>query len=63
MFSKKYPDGSERRLMSRLTERTYNTEITDKTLWALGWSTICLQNAFVMMRNAYAGMLENLNRP
>ncbi|EPC9283610.1 hypothetical protein ACR3QJ_005309 [Citrobacter freundii] len=59
----KYPDGSERRLMSRLTERTYNTEITDKTLWALGWSTICLQNAFVMMRNAYAGMLENLNRP
>ncbi len=59
----KYPDGSERRLMSRLTERTYNTEITDKTLWALGWSAICLQNAFVMMRNAYAGMLENLNRP
>src|SRR5690606_11312778 len=30
-----YPDGSERRIMSRLASRQFNTEILDKTLWAL----------------------------
>lgn len=54
------PDGSERRLMSRLTDRQYNTEITDKTLWALAWSSICIYNAFIIMRDAYAGLLKKI---
>lgn len=28
-------DASEIRLISRLSDRDFNTEITDKTLWAL----------------------------
>lgn len=54
------PDGSERRLISRLPDRQYNTEITDKTLWALAWSSNCIQNAFIIMRNAYAGLLNKI---
>jgi hypothetical protein len=54
------PDGSERRLMSRLTDRQYNTEITDKTLWALAWSSTCIHNAFIIMRDAYAGLLQKI---
>lgn len=56
----KNPDGSEIRLMSRLTDRQYNTEITDKTLWALAWSSTCIHNAFIIMRNAYAGLLNKI---
>lgn len=55
-----YPDDSQRRLLSRLTDRQYNTEITDKTLWALAWSSTCIHNAFIIMRNAYAGLLSKL---
>lgn len=56
----KNPDGSERRLMSRLTDRQYNTEITDKTIWALAWSSACMRNAFLMMRSAYVGLLNKI---
>lgn len=54
------PDGSQRRLMSRLTDRNFNTEITDKTLWALGWSATCIYNAFMMTREANAVLLSKL---
>ncbi|ENY8115815.1 hypothetical protein ACF1YU_003117 [Escherichia coli] len=56
----KNPDASERRLMSRSTDRQYNTEITDKTLWALAWSSTCIHNAFIIMRNAYTGLLNKI---
>ncbi|EQA6242217.1 TPA: hypothetical protein ACNFPD_003450 [Enterobacter cancerogenus] len=54
------PDGSQRRLMSRLNDRNFNTEITDKTLWALGWSATCIYNAFIMTRNANVELLQKL---
>lgn len=54
------PDGSEKRLMSRLSERNFNTDITDKTLWALAWSSACTQNAFLIMKNANTALLSKL---
>ncbi|CAI1579224.1 hypothetical protein [Serratia proteamaculans] len=54
------PDGSEKRLMSRLSDRNFNTEITDKTLWALAWSAACTQNAFLIMKNANTVLLSKI---
>lgn len=53
-------DASEIRLISRLSDRDFNTEITDKTLWALAWSAHCINNAFLMMKDANAELLSKL---
>lgn len=55
-----YPDGSEKRVMSRLSSREFNTEITDKTIWALAWSSACTRNAFEIMSDANRVLLGKL---
>lgn len=55
-----YPDGSEKRIMSRLSSREFNTDITDKTIWALAWSSVCTRNAFEIMTDANRTLLRNL---
>nr|WP_256837280.1 hypothetical protein [Pseudomonas oleovorans] len=55
-----YPDGSEKRVMSRLSSREFNTEITDKTIWALAWSSACIRNAFEIMSDANRVLLGKL---
>ncbi len=55
-----YPDGSEKRVMSRLSSRVFNTEITDKTIWAVAWSSVCVRNAFEIMNNANRVLLGKL---
>ncbi|EKD9042298.1 hypothetical protein VXK10_002885 [Vibrio parahaemolyticus] len=55
-----YPDGSEKRVMSRLSNREFNTEITDKTIWALAWSSACIRNAFEIMSDANRVLLGKL---
>lgn len=55
-----YPDGSERRILSRLSSRQFNKEILDRTIWALGWSSACIRNAFEIMREANRVLLEKL---
>lgn len=56
-----YPDGSQKRVMSRLSDREFNTEITDKTIWALAWSSVCTRNAFEIMSDANRVLLGKLN--
>ena len=55
-----YPDGSEKRVMSRLSSRELNKEITDKTIWALAWSSVCVRNAFEKMSDANSVLLAKL---
>jgi len=53
-------DGSEQRVMSRLPTRNTNTEILDKTIWSLAWSSFCIRNAFVMMTNASETLMQRI---
>ncbi|HDT0414633.1 hypothetical protein [Klebsiella michiganensis] len=53
-------DDSETRILSRLSNRNFNHEITEKTLWSLAWSAYCLQSSFITMRNANAKLLSKL---
>jgi hypothetical protein len=55
-----YPDGSEKRVMSRLSNREFNKEIIDKTIWALAWSSTCIRNAFELMTEANRTLLGKL---
>lgn len=55
-----YPDGSERRVISRLSSREFNTDIIDKTIWALAWSSACIRNAFNIMNGANRLLLDKL---
>lgn len=54
------PDGSEKRIMSRLSSREFNTDITDKTIWALAWSSVCTRNAFEIISDANRTLLGKL---
>ncbi|EOX4969762.1 hypothetical protein ACE34V_004822, partial [Vibrio alginolyticus] len=53
-------DGSENRVISRSVTRYTNTEILDKTLWALAWSSACIRNAFDIMTEANTLILDQL---
>ena len=55
-----YPDGSEKRIISRLSSRQFNAEILEKTIWALGWSSACIHNAFEIMSEANRILLGKL---
>lgn len=55
-----YPDRSERRILSRLSNRQFNTEIFDKTIWALGWSSACIRNGFEIMAAANRSLFKKL---
>lgn len=53
-------DGSQTRFLSRLPDRNFNLEITDKTLWAVAWSAYCIQSAFIMLKNVNSDLLNKL---
>lgn len=55
-----YPDGSERRVISRLPNRNFNAEIIDRVLWALAWSSLCVRNAFDIVTNSNKILLDKL---
>jgi hypothetical protein len=55
-----YPDGSEKRILSRSSNRQLNEEIFNKTIWALGWSSACIRNAFEIMSEANQTLLGKL---
>ncbi|MGY5774600.1 hypothetical protein ACXHP8_23280 [Vibrio antiquarius] len=53
-------DGAENRVISRLADRYFNTEILDKTLWALAWSSESIRNAFDIMNDANQLILNKI---
>lgn len=53
-------DGSELRLLSKDADQGGATQIVEKVIWSLGWSAVCLRNAFEMTRQALANMLKEL---
>jgi hypothetical protein len=56
-----YPDGSQRRVISRSAESEITEEILDKTLWGLGWSSAAYRNSFEMTAAALQKLLSKLN--
>lgn len=55
------PDDRESRVISRLTSRKFNTDILDKTLWSLAWSSECIKNSFIILMQANKTLLEKLD--
>lgn len=55
-----YEDGSEKRIISRLSSREFNDEIIGNTVWALAWSSSCIRNSFEIMNNANRGLIRKL---
>jgi hypothetical protein len=53
-------DGAEKRVISRLPTRQINSEILEKTIWALAWSSVCIRNAFDIMREANMTLIRKL---
>lgn len=54
-------DNQERRVISRLTNRSFNNEILDNTIWSLAWSSGCVKNSFEILMQANKKLLEKLN--
>ena len=54
------PDDRESRVISRLTSRKFNTDILDKTIWSLAWSSECIKNSFEILMQANKMLLEKL---
>lgn len=54
-------DGREQRLISRSNFRNFNTDILDKTIWSLAWSSECIKNSFEILIQANRTLLEKLD--
>lgn len=54
-------ESREKRVISRLTTRNTNTDILDKTLWSLAWSSICIRNSFDMLTTATESLANKVN--
>ena len=50
----------EKRVISRLTSRKFNSEILNKTIWSLAWSSVCIKNSFEMLITANKSLLTRL---
>lgn len=55
-----YPNGSEKRVISRLPTRKMNLKTLEKTTWALAWSSTCIRNAFDIMNEANSMLIGKL---
>jgi hypothetical protein len=55
-----YPDGSERRIVSRYAKGSPTAEILSKILWSLGWSAAVLRNGYELTSLAVATLLQKL---
>jgi len=53
-------DNQEKRVMSRLTNRSFNDDILDKTIWSLAWSSGCIKNSFEILMQANKEVREKL---
>lgn len=53
-------DNQEKRVMSRLTNRSFNNDILDKTIWSLAWSSECIKNSFEILMQANKEVQEKL---
>ncbi|MBF2720797.1 hypothetical protein IP510_12990 [Psychrobacter sp. NG254] len=54
-------DNQETRVMSRLTNRSFNDDILDKTIWSLAWSSGCIKNSFEMLMHANRELRRKLD--
>ena len=54
------PDDQEKRVISRLSSRNFNSDILDKTVWSLAWSSVCIKNSFEMLMAANKSLLNRL---
>jgi hypothetical protein len=57
-IASKNEDGSETVRMERLSESSTTSEIREKTLWALGWSSACVRNGFEIGQEAIRLILQ-----
>lgn len=56
-----FPDGSERRVISRHAEGVPSEEILDRILWSLGWSAAALRRGFEITRDSLVTLLSKVN--
>lgn len=54
-------DNQEKIVMSRLTDRKFNDEILNKTIWSLAWSSECIKNSFEILMQANRELRRKLN--
>lgn len=56
------PDGSELRVLHKYADQETEsvTEIMEKILWGLGWSSVCLRNAFEMTSSGIQQLMTKL---
>lgn len=53
-------DGSELRVLSRGADHDSALHIVDKIVWSLGWSAVCIRNAFEIIRTALSDLFSKL---
>jgi hypothetical protein len=56
-----YPNGSQRRVISRYAESEITNEILDKILWGLGWSSAVFRNSFEITAAAIQQLVTKIN--
>ena len=58
----KNEDGSETLRMERCAESVTTSQIREKTLWAIGWSSACVRNSFEIGQDAVRMILQRWPR-
>ena len=56
-----FPDGSQRRIISRFADNECTREIIDKILWGMGWSSAVLRNGFEITKEAIHHLLTKMD--
>lgn len=55
-------DGSETLKMEQFAESSTTSQIREMTLWALGWSSVCIRNAFLIGQDTVQTILGKMPR-
>ncbi len=59
---KVYENGSEQRVLSKLSHHKNNDKILDKILWSLGWSAASIRNSFELNAVGLQQLLEKIKK-
>jgi len=59
---KVYENGSEQRVLSKLSHHENNDKILDKILWSLGWSAASIRNSFELNALGLQQLLEKIKK-
>lgn len=57
-----HENGSEQRVLSKLSNHSNSNKILDKILWSLGWSSACIRNSFELNAHGLQQLIKKIKK-